>query len=86
MTFSPCYENIPGVSVDAEGTANTPKGYISGDAGILKQKVRLENSGDLSAVAELRVAKQLRSEGYDVRFIADMAGERTNDFTVNGIL
>ena len=52
--------------------------FLTGDS--------VKNSPALTAAAELRVAKQLRSEGYDVHFIDDMAGGRTNDFTVNGSL
>jgi hypothetical protein len=62
------------------------RGMITGDSGILKQKLRLAQKGDVSARTELRVAKYLRNEGTSIHFIDDMAGVRTNDFTVNGDL
>ena len=67
-------------------TGDTPKGRITGDSGIISQKARLAQDGDVSAAAELRVAKLLRTEGCNVHFVDDvLTTGRTNDLIVDGV-
>ena len=67
-------------------TGDTPKGRITGDRRSLFQKARLAQDGDVSAAAELRVAKLLRTEGRNVHFIDDLlTPRRTNDLIVDGV-
>ena len=80
MFFSPEFKEAGGVSKIAK---------ITGEQGVIFGKFRAAIKGDLSAAAELRVAKSLREEGKNVHFIdADAghaAGTGTFEFTVDGI-
>lgn len=61
-------------------------GKITGDPGVLRRKVTAARAGDLSAAAEIRVAKLLKDEGKHVHFIDDLRNPAgTFDFLVDGV-
>jgi hypothetical protein len=77
------------VSMRVGANALNSRGFITGDAGELRNKLAAANRGDIDALGEINAAKALKAKGINVHF-RKAAGDqgihkvRTADFFVGG--
>jgi RHS repeat-associated protein len=65
---------------------NTSKALIKGDLDQLFKKAKAAEAGDLSALAEIKVAKSFVKEGKQVEFVKELPGvTNTADLIVDGV-
>jgi hypothetical protein len=75
----------PAAAPEAAQPSQAKPGAISGDPGVLADKVRGAKAGNLSTQAELRAAKLLKQEGKKVHFLAETKITKTPDFSSDGV-